>query len=264
MAGLETTIPRGVLGAPVKVREIGIDDLKFALRQGLSDFQAMPSHVVFVSFIYPVLGIVLASFAFGNDVLPLLFPLASGFALIGPFAALGLYELSRRREAGLDTSWRRAFDVVQSPAIGSIVALGAMLLVIFVLWLFTARALYGWFVGPMAPTTIGGFVSRVLFTPEGWTLIVVGNALGLLFAIVTFSISVVSFPLLLDRNVGAGAAIGASIRAVRTSPRTMAVWGLIIAVALALGSIPVFVGLAIVLPILGHASWHLYRDVVGP
>lgn len=264
MTHLDAAIPQRASSHAVRVGEIGPEDLGIALRKGLDDFQSMPTHVVFVSFIYPILGIILASLAFGKDVLPLLFPLASGFALIGPFAALGLYELSRRRELGLDTSWRHAFDVLKSARIGSILALGILLLVIFVAWLFAADALYTWLLGPMEPTTLGQFVSRVFTTPEGWALIVVGNGVGLLFAIVALTISAVSFPLLLDQDVGVATAIETSVRAVTRNPRTMALWGLVVAIALALGSLPLFVGLAVVLPILGHASWHLYREIVVP
>jgi uncharacterized membrane protein len=104
----------------------------------------------------------------------------------------------------------------------------------------------------------------VLTTPEGYRLIVVGNAVGFIFAVVAFALSAVSFPLLLDRHVGVAAAIVTSVRAVLKNPVTMAAWGLLVAVALAIGSLPFFIGLAVVMPVLGHATWHLYRKVVEP
>src|SRR3954465_12313894 len=113
------------------VRRIGPTDLKDALRNGFADFWAMPSQVFFIGLIYPVAGVILAGLAFGQNMLPLLYPLASGFALVGPIVSIGLYELSRRREQGLPTDWKYAFEVLQSPAIGSIAALGVVLLVIF-------------------------------------------------------------------------------------------------------------------------------------
>lgn len=249
--------------APV-VRKIGVGDLRDALAEGLADFWAMPTHVVFLSLIYPVVGLVLARLAFGYDVLPLLFPLVAGFALVGPFAALGLYELSRRREAGLDTSWNHAFDPFRSRSFGAIAALGFLLLVIFVVWLAVAYGIYVAIFGNAPAASIPDFLRQIFTTPAGWTLIVVGNGVGFLFALLVLVISVVSFPLLLDRAVSPAVAMRTSVRAVLANPGPMALWGLIVAALLVIGSLPFFVGLAVVMPVLGHATWHLYRRVVAP
>ncbi len=245
------------------VRRIGPADLKNALSHGIEDFKAMPTHAYFVILIYPVLGLFLARMAFGYEVLPLLFPLMSGFALIGPFAAIGLYELSRRREIGQELTWTRASQVLRSPAIGSIVALGVLLLVIFLLWLATAQMLYRATFGSAAPTSVMAFLHEVFTTRHGWTLILLGNLTGLVFSAVVLAISAISFPMLLDRDVSAAAAVRTSIRAVAKNPGAMALWGLIVAGALVIGFLPLFFGLAVVLPILGHATWHLYRRVVA-
>lgn len=246
------------------VRPIGISDLKEVLRRGLDDFVAMPTHVIFLCVIYPVIGLILFRASFAYDLLPLLFPLTAGFALVGPFAAIGLYELSRRRELGLDTSWRHAIDIIHSPSLGPIVALGAVLLGIFAAWIFTAQAIYVASFGEDTLTSPGAFIERVLTTPEGRWMIVVGNAVGFLFALVAAVISVISFPLLLDRNVGFFAAVITSVRVVVKNPVVMALWFLIVAAVLLVGSLPALVGLAVVLPILGHATWHLYRKAVEP
>ncbi|ANY80160.1 hypothetical protein BB934_19615 [Microvirga ossetica] len=246
------------------VRKITTADLKEALTKGFDDFWAMPSHLVFLGLIYPILGACLAALTFTNNALPLLFPLASGFALVGPFAGIGLYEISRRRELGLPVSWQDAFDVLKSPSIPSIIGLGVLLLAIFLIWLTTARLLYQSLFGYAAPTSYPEFIQQVLTTSEGMKLIVLGNALGFVFAVAVLSISVISFPLLLDRDVGVAVAVYTSIKAVAMNPVTMAIWGLIVAAALLIGSIPLFVGLAIVMPVLGHATWHLYRRVVEP
>jgi uncharacterized membrane protein len=251
------------LADPV-VRRIGPADLIDALAKGWDDFSAMPSHAIFLCVIYPIIGIGLAGLTLGSALVPLLFPLAAGFALLGPFAALGLYELSRRREAGLDVSASDCLDVLLSPSIGAIVALGVLLMVIFLIWIATAHAIYVTNFGYAAPTSVGQFVNDVLATPAGWNLILVGNGVGFLFAAVVLTISVVSFPLLLDRDVGAAVAVMTSIRAVLANPLTMALWGLIVAALLLLGSLPFFIGLTVVLPVLGHATWHLYRKVVEP
>jgi uncharacterized membrane protein len=247
------------------IRAIGPADLKDALARGLDDFWEMPTtHIVFLSLIYPIAGVFLARLAFGYEVLPLLFPIMAGFALIGPFAGIWLYELSRRREYGLDVHWRHAFDVLRSPSLGSIVVLGLLLMAIFLVWIAVAQAIYIATFGYKPAASIPEFVRQVFTTPAGWALIIFGNGIGFLFAVLVLTISVVSFPMLLDRNVGVTGAIVTSVRAVAANPVTMALWGLIVAVALVLGSLPLFFGLAVVMPVLGHATWHLYRKVVEP
>jgi uncharacterized membrane protein len=244
------------------VRRIEVADLKDVLAKGFGDFGACRTDVIFLCVIYPVVGLILARVASGHDMLPLLFPLASGFALIGPAAAVGLYEMSRRREQGLRASWAEAFGVVRLPSFGTIVALGLLLLAIFLLWLATADEIYSLTLGPAPPASVGSFVRDVFTTRAGWALILVGVGVGFFFALVVLAISVVSFPLLLDREAGIGTAVGTSMRAVLANPGPMAVWGLIVAGGLVVGSIPLFVGLIIVMPVLGHATWHLYRKVV--
>jgi len=256
----------GAATHPVRpvVRSIDLTDLRDALYKGVADFLAMPTHAMFLCIIYPVVGLLLARLAFGYSILPLLYPLVSGFALVGPVAALGLYELSRRREAGREVSATHALDVLESSSIGAIVALGILLLVIFAIWVALANAIYVANFGYATPESIESFLRDVLTTRAGWTLILVGNGIGLLFAILVLTISAVSFPLLLDRDVGAAVALLTSIRAVAQNPLTMAIWGLMVGVLLLMGSLPFFLGLTVILPILGHATWHLYREVVQP
>ncbi|SHG04584.1 Uncharacterized membrane protein [Kaistia soli DSM 19436] len=244
------------------IRRIGFQDIAAALREGLDDFLAMPSHAFFLVIIYPVLGLVLGRVVYGTAVLPLLFPLMAGFALLGPIAALGLYELSRRREQKLDTAAHHVLDIRHAPSFGAIIALGLLLMVIFLCWLATAQAIYVGTFGYAAAAAMPDFLNRVFTTPEGWTLIIMGNLVGFLFALLVLAISAVSFPLLLDRDVGAATAMLTSFKAVVANPGPMALWGLIVAVLLVLGTLPFFLGLAVVLPVLGHATWHLYRRVV--
>jgi uncharacterized membrane protein len=263
MTHLDTMVGSDASQALPVVRKIGMADLKDALAKGIEDFWAIPTHVIFLSIIYPVVALVLAQLTL-NDLLQLFFPLAAGFALIGPVAALGLYELSRRRELGLDLSWTHAFGVRHSASIGGILALGVLLTVIFLLWVAVSQAIYIANFGYAPAASIPNFLRQVFTTPAGWTLIVVGNGVGFLFAVLVLTISVVSFPLLLDRDVGAVVAIQTSVRVVLMNPVTMAMWGLIIAGLLLIGSLPLFIGLAIVMPVLGHSTWHLYRKVVVP
>ncbi|MCX8281484.1 DUF2189 domain-containing protein [Phyllobacterium sp. 0TCS1.6C] len=245
-----------------EVREIGFSDIFTALRRGLGDFWAKPSHYVFLCLIYPVAGLVLLRLSAGANALPLVFPLMSGFALIGPVAALGLYEISRRRELDMDASWRHATNVVRSPALPSIIAVGVMLFATFLAWLLTAQAVYTSHFGDSAPASLAVFLDQLFTTPEGWNMMLVGNAIGFVFALFVLCTTVVAFPLLLDRDVGAYAAVATSARAVFTNPLPMLLWGLIVAVLLAVGFLTLFVGLAIIIPVLGHATWHLYRAVV--
>ncbi len=246
------------------VRHITAADLTDALRLGFEDFWAKPSHYVFLCLIYPIVGVILTYWSSGSNAVQLIYPLMTGFALVGPFAAIGLYEISRRRELGMDTSWRHALDVRHSPALPSIAVLGAMLVALFLLWLFVAQFIYVSLFGEGLPQSIGGLLGEVFTTERGWMLMLLGNAVGFVFAVVVLATTVVAFPLLLDRDVGAVAAIETSVRAVMANPVPMALWGLMVAALLAIGSIPVFAGLAVVLPVLGHATWHLYRKVVEP
>jgi uncharacterized membrane protein len=246
------------------IRRIKAADLKDVLFRGLSDFEAYRSDVIFVCLIYPIIGIALVWLTFGYRMLPLVFPLVFGFALVGPVAAVGLYEMSRRREQGLSTTWIDAFGAIRSPGFGAILVLGLVLLALFLLWLFAANLIYQVTLGPEPPVSIAGFIRDVFTTNAGWTMIIVGLGVGLLFALLVLAISLVSFPLLLDRDVGLDIAVSTSIRAVTANPGSMLLWGLIVTGSLLIGSIPAFLGLIFVLPVLGHATWHLYRKVVEP
>lgn len=245
------------------VHSIGTADLRDALAKGLADFNAMPTHLYLLCVIYPVLMAIIAGTYAGYGMLPLVFPLLAGYALVGPVAATGTYELSRRREQGLDISRKHAFDVLRFASIRAIATLSAVLTGIYFGWLFAALAIYKHVFGSAAPGSIAEFTSEVFTTSSGGTLILVGCGAGFVFAVVVFSLSVVSFPLLLDhRDAGVMTALQTSARAVLANPITMAIWAFIVAGGLLIGSVPFFVGLAFVMPVLGHSTWHLYRKVV--
>jgi uncharacterized membrane protein len=255
--------PADEVAAEITIRTIGFSSLMRALRLGWDDFKAVPSHAVMLCAIYPVLGLVLARAAFGYAVVPLLFPLAAGFALLGPFAALGLYELSSRRDRGEEASAWDAFEVLRSPSFGSMLGLGTLLLALFVTWVATAQTIYVAVFGYGGATSATDFLQRVFTTPQGWWLIAVGCGAGFLFALLALCLSVVSFPLMLDRHAGALEAMVTSLRVVAQNPIPVAAWGLIVAVLLVAGTIPFFLGLAVVIPVLGHATWHLYREAIA-
>lgn len=259
------SINRAVHGTEAEepeVRRIGTDDLRQALRKGLDDFMACRSDVAFIAIVYPLAGAVLVWAFFGYDLLPLLFPAVSGFALVGPVAAVGLYEMSRRRERGEAGGWSDALGVLGSPSFGAIFLLGLALFGIFVLWMITAWGIWSATLGPLPTASIGDFAREILFTGRGWLMAIVGCAVGFLFALVVLAVSVVSFPLLLDRDVGLRVAVVTSLRVTAENPGPVLAWGFVVAAALVLGSIPLFLGLIVVMPVLGHATWHLYRTAV--
>lgn len=251
----------GSAGEPV-IHRIGVNDVTDALQQGWRDFLEVPTQLIFLALIYPVIGLVLGVAASGGDLLPIIWPLTAGFALLGPVAALGIYEMSRRREQGLPVSWTNGFDVFRAAGIGSILGLGLLLLGLFGAWVGTALWIYRTTIGPDHVASLGELWRITTATPEGHRLILIGNLVGLGFAVVAFLLTAVSFPLLLERDVGPTAAIRTSVRAVMANPVPMGLWGLIVAGLLFLGSLPLFVGLAVVMPVLGHATWHIYRKVV--
>jgi uncharacterized membrane protein len=245
-----------------RIRNIGPADLKDALAKGFEDFKAKPSHLLFLVIIYPVLCFFLIRFSAGYAVLPLLFPLVAGYTLVGPATAVGMYEISRRRELGLDTSWRHAFALVRSPMTRAIVEVSAILTAIFVFWLLAALWIYDMTMGWVEQTSLLDFARQVVTTRAGWTLIIVGNSAGFCYATVALAVGAISFPMIVDRGVDSVTAVLTSIRVMLANPWCMLLWGFIVAAALLLGSIPFFVGLAVVWPVLGHSTWHLYRKAV--
>jgi uncharacterized membrane protein len=247
------------------IRKIGNADIWQSLREGFADFEAYRSDVIFLCATYALVGVVLARLAFGSDLLPLLFPMASGFAIIGPLAAVGLYEMSRLREQGVEVGWANAFDVLKAPAIGGIAALGAILIAVFLVWLLAAWAIFDATLAPSLPPAASPavFAHAVLFTAPGQAMIVMGVSVGFLFALFAMMLSVVSFPLLLDRDTGLDTAIATSFRAVMANPGPMALWGLVVAGLLVVGTALAFVGLMVAVPVLGHATWHLYRKLIA-
>jgi uncharacterized membrane protein len=244
------------------VRRIGGADLHWALREGWRDFTRHRGDLLIVGLLYPVIGLVAAALALRAELVPLIFPLAAGLSLMGPVVAAGFYELARRDETGEESNWTHFFHAYTGPAFRSIAIMAACLAILFAMWLGAAYGIYEATFGARQPISIGEFVGRLFTTGEGWTLFFVGNLVGLLFAIVVLTVSVVSLPMIVDKRVDVYTAVGTSIRAVWHNPAAMAVWGLIVAALLAAGMLLLLIGLAVVLPWLGYATWHLYTRVV--
>jgi uncharacterized membrane protein len=264
-AGYASSAVDAVAGQPVdppQTRRLSTDDLRMALRKGWEDVQAFRSDVIFVCLLYPVIGGLLVAMAVSGAYIQLLFPILSGFALTGPVAAVGLFEMSRRREQGLPTSWMALFDVMGSPKFAGVLVLSLFHVVVFMVWIMLANLLFNVTIGPETPASITALLREVVTTPAGWMLAVVGTFAGFCLAVVVLAISVVSFPLLLDRDVSLAVAVMTSVKVAQENPVVIATWGMIVAGSLALGSIPALLGLVLVLPLLGHATWHLYRAAV--
>jgi len=260
-ASTTTTPKAGSDAAAFPVRRVTTADLRASLRDGYQDFLEHRGDLIFIGLIYPLIGLVAGAAALGGTLSHYFFPIAFGVALLGPVAATGFYEIARRREEGLECDWSHFLDVVKLPSFDSITGVIALLLVIFGFWIAVAGLLYAALLGA-PPERVGEFLERLFTTTEGWSLIVVGNLVGLLFAIVVLAVSVVSLPMLVDRDVGARAAIATSVAAVRANFSVMFMWGVAVLVLLVIGSLPLFVGLAFVLPWLGYATWHLYTRAV--
>jgi uncharacterized membrane protein len=247
-------------GVPA-LRRIGAAEVWRALRLGWADTGKGRADLVILWLIYPVMALYLAAADYYGQLMLLLLPVASGFALVGPLFAVGMYEMSRQRELTGELHWTDGFNVLRSPSIGAIAGLGLALIAAFAAWLVVAVGIAVLCLGPDMPTGMG-FFSAAFTTGPGLAMLGLGTAAGAVFAVLVLIISAVSFPLLLDRPATLGAAIRTSVQAVRLNPGAMALWGVVVALGLVLGSIPVFAGLIVVLPILGHGTWHLYRAMV--
>jgi len=253
---------RSDTNARPRVRSMDMGDISHALRAGWADFKAARSDAMFLVFIYPLIGLAMVMSGFHLDVLPLLVPMVMGFAIVGPAAAIGLYEMSRRREAGEPSGWMSAFSVLRSPAFASVLMLAFYLAALFVIWIMVAQAIFGATLGPDTPASLAAFARDVFTTSSGWTMIVVGTLVGAAFAYAALAVSIVSFPLLLDRHVGLPMAVATSLQVMRQNRLVCLLWGALVGALLVLGSVPLFAGLIFVVPLLGHATWHFYRRAV--
>ncbi len=245
-----------------QIRKLAIDDIYAALRLGWQDFAACRSDAMFLVFLYPLIGAGMIAAAMSQHLFPLLVPMILGFAIIGPAAAVGLYGMSARREAGYVARWSDALGIIRSPAFLSVLILSLFLAILFILWLVAANMIFLRTLGPEEPASLAAFLRDVFGTQPGRIMAVSGMAIGGLFALVAFAVSFISFPMLLDRHVGVPVAVVTSLRAVRQNLRIALLWGGMVGTALVIGAIPFFVGLIVVVPVLGHATWHLYRRIV--
>lgn len=243
---------------PAQVEVIGIGDVIESLKRGLSDFRAAPAFGLFFAGVYVAGGWLITWAMTAKGQIWWTLPATAGFPILGPFIACGLYEVSRRREAGQALDWPGVLGVILRQKDRQIAFIAAIIVVFFLFWNFVAHMIFALFLGLSQMTNITSSL-EVFLTPDGLLMLAVGTLVGAVFAGVMFVLTAVSLPMLLDREVDAVTAMITSVSVVLTNPLTMGVWGAIIAVLLFAGMLPWFLGLFVVLPVLGHATWHLYR-----
>jgi len=245
------------------IRRITANDVIEALGLGLRDFQALPLWGLAVGAFYAAGGIFIVLCITALHMTYLAYPFAAGFALLGPFAAVSLYVVSRCREQGEKPSLRIIVAAIRARSEVGWMALVSVFM--FIMWMYQARMLMALFFGLHASfTTIRQFIAVVLSTNEGLAFLLVGNTEGAVISLILFSLTVVSFPLLIDREVDFVTAMITSVRAVVTNPVPMIGWAVVVVVLLIVSALPFFLGLLVTLPVLGHTTWHLYRRVVEP
>jgi uncharacterized membrane protein len=249
----------GIVPAAV-ASDLKIGDLRAALSAGWSDFRAYPAYGLFFAAIYVVAGIAIYFALFVRGEIAWLVPAAAGFPLLAPFVAVGLYEVSRRREAGLAMSWRAVLGALRGRGDEQILSMGVILFVAFGFWIMVAHGIFAIF---LAESGIGSESMALLATGAGLMMLLVGGIAGALMALAFYAITVVSLPMLVDRNVDFISAIIVSLASVRSNKLVLLVWAVVIALALFVAMLPLFLGLLVVLPVLGHATWHLYRRLTG-
>ena len=254
-------IPRSPTAAPARIRTISAADIRASLKDGWLDFLDKRGDLILVGLLYPIVGFLAALASLGSFHLELLFPVFAGLTLIGPLVATGFYEIARRREVGDPSGWSHFFDVTKGPSFPAMLGIGGGLFILFGFWLIAAAAIYTAFLGSV-PDTIGGLVSEVFGTVQGWQMMLVGNIVGFLLALVVLATATVSLPMLVDREVSAAEAVRTSYAAFRANTGVMLRWGLTVAVLLVVGAIPLLIGLAVAVPVLGYATWHLYTRIV--
>jgi len=250
-----TTIP--------DVNALSFADIRACLHKGIADFRRAPLFGIFLGSIFAVIGLFITLSLFVWEKSWMMYPMLIGFPLIGPFAAVGLYEVSRRIEQGSPLAWNEILSVVRLQTRREIRWMAFVMLFIFWVWMYQVRLLIALILGRMSFANLESFIDVITTTREGLTFIIAGHIVGACLALVLFSVTVISMPLLLDREVDFITAMITSIKTVLASPLVMLSWGVFVTLAIMLSFVPAFLGLLLVLPILGHTTWHLYRKAIN-
>lgn len=246
------------------VNAISFGDLLACLKAGLSDFARAPLFGLLFGGVYALAGIIMVLAVTRWNMSWMIYPLAIGFPIIGPFAAVGLYCVSRRLQNGEPLGWQPVLSLVWAQRRRELSWMAFVMLFVFWVWMYQIRLLIAIMLGRMSFSTLDKFLSIVFTTPEGWAFLAVGHIVGAILALIMFSITVVSVPLLMERDIDFVSAMITSVKVVLKSPVPMIAWGIFVTLAVIAASLPMFLGLLLVLPVLGHATWHLYKRAIKP
>lgn len=245
------------------VEALSVADIKQCMAQGWADFRKAPGFGLFFGGIYMLGGLLIVQSLFVWDMSWMIYPVAIGFPLIGPFAAVGLYEVSRRLQSGEPLAWNQILSVMRFQSGREMSWMAFVVLFIFWMWMYQVRLLVALFLGRLSFTSLDRFIEIVTTTGEGLAFLMVGHVVGAVLSLVLFSVTVCSIPMLLDRNVDFVTAMITSVKVVLASPVVMLGWGVMVTLALIAAMVPAFLGLLVVLPVLGHTTWHIYKRAVG-
>ena len=247
----------------IPIRAINVSDVIDSIGDGLQDLKRAPQYGLAFGGFYAVAGWVLLAAIFSFDLDLYAFPIATGFALVAPFVAAGCYEVSRRLQAGKALTWGGVLGAVRSAGGNDLNWMAVVTVFAYIIWLDIAMALYVIFFG-LNPLNLTHLVSAVFTTLPGAAFFVIGGTVGAVLSLVVFSITAISFPILFERQIDFVTAMITSVRSVKANPKAMVVWGIIIGVSMGISILSVFLALIVVLPVLGHTTWHLYRRIIGP
>lgn len=248
-------------GLVPEIRSVELDRPWLWLAAGWRDFMRAPVVSLSYGAAFSVAGYILIYGLYATGMLYLILPVAAGFTLVGPVAAVGLYDVSRRLEKGQSVTLGSALRAVL-PCCGSVAAMGLVLTLFLLAWIRIAMLIFALFFGDREFQGVD-FIQSVFFQPHSLPFVAIGTLVGAALATAVFAVSAISLPMLLDRDVGVPTAVAASLRAVNRNPQAMALWAALIGGFTAFGIATLFVGLAVCLPLVGYASWHAYRDLTG-
>lgn len=248
----------------LRINRVTADDIFFALRAGIADFRTRPVMSGFFGLFYALFGILFLWTLIALGKIWMIIPAAVGFPLVAPFAAAGLYEMSRRMQKGQPFGWRDILGVMARQRQREMGWMAFVILFVFWVWTYQVRLWLAIILKDVSFSGFDGFLQAVFFTPEGGTFLVVGTLVGAGLAAVLFTVTVVSMPMLLDRKTDFVTAMLTSVRVVRESPVVMLGWAALISLTMLVSMLPAFLGLVVTLPVLGHTTWHLYQRAVVP
>ncbi|MDA5558570.1 DUF2189 domain-containing protein [Shimia sp. MMG029] len=248
-----------------KINKVTVGDIHLSLAAGMRDYYARPVMSAFFGLFYAAFGVLFVWCLFGLGKAWMIVPAAVGFPLVAPFAAAGLYEMSRRIHQGSSFGWRDIFSVIVRQRKREMGWMAFVTLFIFWVWVYQIRLWLAILLQGSSFSNLEGFLGIVFFTPQGWMFLAIGTLVGAALTAVLFSVTVVAMPMLLDREIDFVTAMITSVRSVAASPLVMLSWAAISSAVLIASLLPAFLGLFVTLPVLGHTTWHLYlRAVAAP